>query len=129
MAFTMGIKMISKTGKLNILKTKILKKCYAIMSPFNIHIVHHQHNLTLTILPESDYYKIIYFGGIIGAIRNRETGWELVPEEEILPGDLPPFDYQHNEENRPQLHLNTLQINYIAGEIENHLSHPNENLK
>ncbi|WP_131539336.1 hypothetical protein [Pedobacter nototheniae] len=94
------------------------------MNPFNIHIIHKQHNLTLTILPEDDYYKIIYFGGIIGAIRNRGTEWELVPEDEIEPGDLPPFDYQHNEQNRPELHLNTLEINQIAGEIENHLSHP-----
>ncbi|MCZ4243550.1 hypothetical protein O0955_05975 [Pedobacter sp. HCMS5-2] len=75
-------------------------------------------------MPEEDYYKIIYFGGIIGAIRNLGNDWELVPEEDILPGDLPPFDYQHGRQDWPELHLNTLEINQIAGEIENHLSHP-----
>jgi len=96
------------------------------MSPFNVHIIHQQHNLTLTILYEKDYYKIIYFGGIVGAIRNHGHDWELVPEDEILASDLPPFEYQENRQGIANLQLNTPEINQIAGAIENHLSHIHE---
>ena len=66
------------------------------MDPFNIKIEFGEHDVTLTILPhESGYYKVIYFGGILGAVRS-ENGldlWQVVPPEEIEAGDLPLYHH------------------------------------
>jgi len=35
---------------------------------FNIKFGYGQKEVTLTILPQKDYFKIIYFGGIMGAV-------------------------------------------------------------
>ena len=67
------------------------------MEVFNIKIGYGKNELTLTILPTQEgYYKVIYYGGILGAVRleNDLETWEKVPEEEIIPGDLP--FYQHD---------------------------------
>lgn len=92
------------------------------MEPFNIHIPHKGREITLTIQPHSDYFKIIYNGGIVGAIRNHGNDWELMEEQDIAPGDLPLYDYKmgYNEEEKFELHL--FEINQIAGEIENVIS-------
>ncbi|RZL46805.1 MAG: hypothetical protein EOP00_13845 [Pedobacter sp.] len=90
------------------------------MEPFNIKISHHNNEVTLTILPEKDYFKIIYFGGIVGAIKPVGHEWVLVEEEEIEPGDLPLYEYKHGyADERPKLELNLPEINRIAAEIEN----------
>ena len=90
------------------------------MEPFNIHINHKGKEITLTIKPEQDYFKIIYFGGIVGAIRKLGTDWELVEEQEMEPGDLPLYDYKMGyDEDHEKLELNLPEINQIAGEIEN----------
>lgn len=90
------------------------------MEPFNIRIHHQNQDITLTILPENDYYKIIYFGAIVGAIRQLKYDWELVPEEEIEPGNLPPYDHKQGyDTDSPKLELHLYEINQIAGEIEN----------
>jgi len=90
------------------------------MEPFNIRIPHKGKEITITIQPENDYYKIIYYGGIVGAIRNHGTDWELVAEEEITPGDLPLYDYKMGHDDHEKLELQLFEINQIAGEIEKH---------
>lgn len=65
------------------------------MEVFNIKIGFGANEVTLTILPAEEYYKVIYFGGILGAIRledDNET-WEKVPDEEVDPGDLPLYKH------------------------------------
>lgn len=89
------------------------------MQPFNIHIENNDEKVTLTILPEKNYYKIVYFGGIIGAIKSVESGWELLAEEEIEAGGLPFYDFKHGVDEQPKLELNLPKINQIAAEIEN----------
>jgi len=89
------------------------------MEPFNIRIPNNDEEVTLTILPEQDYFKIIYFGGILGAIKEFEGAWELLPEEEIAAGDLPFYDYKHGVDDQPKLELNLPKINQIAAQIEN----------
>lgn len=89
------------------------------MEPFNIRIQNNDQEVTLTVLPENNYFKLIYFGGIIGAIREFEDGWELLPEEEIEPGALPFYDYKNGIDEQPKLKLSLPKINQIAAEIEN----------
>lgn len=91
-------------------------------SPFNIKIDHKGKELTLTIIPEEDYFKIVYFGGIIGAIRKTGSEWELMETEEIEPGDLPWYEYKQSyTEEEPELRLSLPEINRIAGAIENEI--------
>ncbi|TKC09964.1 hypothetical protein FA048_07065 [Pedobacter polaris] len=90
------------------------------MEPFNIKINHNQQEITLTILPEKDYFKIVYFGAIVGAIKQLDHDWELVAEDEIEPGILPLYDYKQSySDDQPKVVLNLPEINQIAGEIEN----------
>ncbi|SFH02064.1 hypothetical protein [Pedobacter insulae] len=89
------------------------------MEPFNIRIQQNDKDVTLTVLPEGNYFKLIYFGGIIGAIRESNGAWELLPEEEIEPGGLPFYDYKKGLIDQPELTLNLPKINQIAAEIEN----------
>lgn len=89
------------------------------MEPFNIHIHNKDEEVTLTILPENNYFKLIYFGGIIGAIKEFDGGWELLPEEEIEAGGLPFYDYKKSVDDQPKFEMNLPKINLIAAEIEN----------
>lgn len=89
------------------------------MKPFNIQIQHNNEEVTLTILPEHDYYKIVYFGGIIGAIKELNGQWELLAEEEIDAGSLPFYDYKHGVDDQPKLELHLPLVNQISGQIEN----------
>ena len=89
------------------------------MEPFNIRIQNNEEAVTLTVLPEKNYFKIVYYGGIIGAIKEFDGGWELLAEEEIEVGDLPFYDYKHGVDDQPKLELNLPKINQIAAEIEN----------
>lgn len=62
------------------------------MEPFNIKVGFGEKEVTLTILPASEgYYKVIYFGGIVGAVRPEADGegWEQLEEDEVPAGDLP----------------------------------------
>ncbi|MFI5452939.1 hypothetical protein ACHMWN_12370 [Pedobacter sp. UC225_61] len=89
------------------------------MEPFNIHIQHNGEEITLTVLPEKDYFKLIYFGAIIGAIKETEGEWELLEEDEIEPGALPLFEYKNGGHEQLKFELNLPKINQIAAEIEN----------
>jgi hypothetical protein len=88
------------------------------VKPFNIHILNNEESLTLTILPENNYFKIIYLGGIVDALKKLESDWELMPQEEIEAGSLPFYDYKKSIDNTPKLELNLTKINQITCEIE-----------
>jgi hypothetical protein len=90
------------------------------MVPFNIQIDHGDEKITLTIIPKEDYYIIVYFGSILGAIRKMGLDWILLQQDEIDPGMLEYFDHKQNFEGT-RLSLGIHEINLIAGEIENHL--------
>lgn len=93
------------------------------MEPFNIKIWLTEQPITLTVLPTSDYYKIIYFGGILGAITFKNKQWKLVPPEEVEAGDLPPY-HNNTDEIRKEIVLNEQNIQKIGEEIEK--SHSNQ---
>lgn len=66
------------------------------MEVFNIKIGFGANEITLTILPaEEGYYKVIYYGGILGAVRldKDHSTWEKVPDEELEAGDLPVYKH------------------------------------
>ncbi len=89
------------------------------MKPFNIKAGYGENQVTLTILPtEEGYYKVIYYGGILGAIRQTQTAdsWELVPPEEVIAGDLPLYETDLTED-RLEIVLNDQTIGDIGNEI------------
>jgi hypothetical protein len=90
------------------------------MTAFNIDIELDDQQITLTIIPKDDYFKIVYSGGILGAIRKQESDWILLEAEEIEPGELKPLDYKQTED-RHQITLGVAEVNQISGAIENHL--------
>ncbi|TCD00721.1 hypothetical protein EZ449_19665 [Pedobacter frigidisoli] len=89
------------------------------MTAFNIRFEHAGNTVTLTIIPKDDYYLIVYFGGILGAIRNRDTDWVILKKEDINHGELSYYDHT-TESAATKITLGTAEINQIAGEIENH---------
>ena len=58
---------------------------------FNIKIGSGQNQVTLTILPKHDHFKVIYFGGVMGAVRCVDAEWILIDPEETEIGDLPEY--------------------------------------
>ncbi|RDC56149.1 hypothetical protein DU508_11050 [Pedobacter chinensis] len=90
------------------------------MTSFNVHIDHNGDNLTLTIIPKEDYFKIVYFGGILGALRKQGTDWILMEESEIDPGELAPFDYKLTPDG-VHISLDSHEINQISEQIEHYL--------
>jgi hypothetical protein len=65
------------------------------MKPFNIKIGFGEKEVTLTILSGGEgYYKVMYYGGIVGAVRPEPDGegWEQVPDGEFSIGDLPIYE-------------------------------------
>jgi hypothetical protein len=66
------------------------------MEVFNIKVGFGHNEVTLTILPQRGCYIVLYYGGILGALRlesDNET-WEKVPDEDIDPGNM--SFYQHD---------------------------------
>ncbi|MEJ5961683.1 hypothetical protein [Pedobacter immunditicola] len=89
------------------------------MEPFNIKVGYGDNEVTLTILPTKEkYYKVIYYGGIVGAIRymNDTDGWEVVPPEEVVAGDLPLYEPDLTGE-RLEVVLNDETVDEIGNEI------------
>jgi hypothetical protein len=73
------------------------------MDPFNIKITLAEQAITLTILPvNTEMYKVVYFGGILGVIRRQsdQYSWESVPTEELLAGDLPFYQRTLNSDHQ-----------------------------
>jgi hypothetical protein len=101
-------------------KQKTASKRFEIMTAFNIEIEHNDQRITLAIIPKDDYFKIIYFGGILGAIRKQGSDWILLEAAEIEHEELLPFDYKLNE-GSDHISLGVAEVNQISGAIENHL--------
>lgn len=91
------------------------------MDVFNIKVAYHGDDITLTVAKSAHEFRIIYNGGIIGAIRQKETDWEWLPEDEITPGELPLLSEKQGFANE-KLPLGLPDINHIVAAIENHLS-------
>lgn len=94
------------------------------MEPFNIKIGYGEKEVTLTILPiEAGYYKVIYFGAILGAVcYDQESDyWQAVPIEEIEAGDLPLYRHDLNGD-RLEVVLTDGCIQEIGNEIENQVN-------
>ncbi|TDO24095.1 hypothetical protein [Pedobacter duraquae] len=90
------------------------------MDPFNIKTGFGEHEVTLTILPhENGYYKVIYFGGVLGAVRyeNDTDLWEVVPPEEVEAGDLPLYQDDLSGD-RLKIVLDEETVDEIGEEIE-----------
>lgn len=88
------------------------------MTAFNIEIEHNDQAIILTITPKADYFKIVYLGDLLGAIKKQESDWILLKAEEIEPEELMPFKLTEKGHN---LSLGVAEINQISGAIENHL--------
>lgn len=88
------------------------------MKAFNIHVPS-ENNLTLTILFADKQFKIIYEGGIIGALKIKASGYEFISAEEVVPGQLPLYDYKQTNENLngDPFILNDQNLNEIAEQI------------
>ena len=97
------------------------------MEPFNIKVGYGEREVTLTILPTDGYYKVIYYAGILGAIRyDHDAGyWEIVPPEELPVADLP--NYVHDlSSDRLEIVLTDETVAEIGNEIELYLLLSNE---
>jgi len=88
------------------------------MTAFNIEIDHNDQAIILTVIPKADYFKIVYLGGILGAIKKQESDWILLKAEEIDPEGRA-LDYTLTRNNH--LSLGVAEINQISGAIENQL--------
>lgn len=92
------------------------------MEPFNIKIEDQDEEITLTILPADEgYYKVIYYVGILGAVRSLGNRWEQVPPEEVIAGELPLYEADKAGE-RHELVLTDQVISDIGVEIEAYLA-------
>lgn len=88
------------------------------MEVFNIKIGFGENEVTLTILPVEEYYKVIYYGGVLGALRMEDDNetWEKVPDEEVEAGDLP--FYKHDlTADRLDIMLDEHTVQRIGEEI------------
>lgn len=86
---------------------------------FNIKFGYGQKEVTLTILPHEDYYKVIYFGGIMGAVRYVDNDWDLIEADQLEGGDLPLYTPDLNGD-RLEVVLDENSVDTIGQEIELH---------
>ena len=91
------------------------------MEPFNIKIKYHSNEITLTILPaENNIFKIIYFGGILGAVQLDHEEWYFRPIEEIEAGSLPYYT-PGKEGSHIEIELTEFVVEQIGAEISEYL--------
>jgi len=88
------------------------------MTAFNIEIDHLDQVIKLTIIPKDDYFKIVYLGETLGAIRKQESDWILLKAEEIDPDEL---DVDYKLADGHHVFLGVAELNQVSGAIENHL--------
>ncbi len=87
------------------------------MESFNIKISYGTNEVTLTILPtDNDYYKVIYYGGVLGAVCFDGNDWEAVAPENLEAGDLPFYEPGRPGE-RIEIELTDHVIDRIGWEI------------
>lgn len=90
------------------------------MEPYNIRISYGSHDVTLTILPaEQGYYKVIYYGGILGGVCYDGKDWDIVGPDKIIAGDLPFYEPGLVGE-RIEIELNDHVVDRIGWEINLH---------
>nr|WP_068891174.1 hypothetical protein [Pedobacter panaciterrae] len=90
---------------------------------FNIKVGYGEKEVTLTILQvKENYFKVIYFGGVMGGVTFNGGEWDLVEIEEMEIGDLPLYEPELKGE-RLQVILNEATVDAIGEEIESYLSH------
>lgn len=93
------------------------------MEPFNFYLPHHEQGLTLKIVKGPAYYKIYFEDYIIAAIQQVNGAWVLVSFEDFLPEDIIQYAYVNGiTKSCAVIDLSMLEINQIAGEIENRIS-------
>ncbi len=88
------------------------------MKTFNIHLKSRD-GLTLTIVLADQQYKIIYDGGIIGALTFKDNTHQFVQADEVVPGQLPLFEYKKTNDSKGSepLSLRQRDIDEIADQI------------
>lgn len=91
------------------------------METFNIEVPYAGEEVTLTVMRSDDKFRLVFNGGIIGALQQQETDWEWLEEEDILVGELP-FLKDKMGLNDESLPFGLPDINHIAAAIENHLN-------
>jgi hypothetical protein len=91
------------------------------MESFNIKVPYHGEEITFTISHHKNEFKLIYNGGVIGALGKAGDDWRWLKDEEISIADLPPLEYKKGI-NDEELKLGLPDINHVVGAIENHLS-------
>lgn len=92
------------------------------MEPFNIKIKHGKKELTLTILPDDKgYFKVIYFGGILGAVYFDGHNWEQVPPADVIAGDLPMYEPGPASDDHEDLSLSEYLVEGVGREIDLYL--------
>lgn len=92
---------------------------------FNIKIGYGDREVTLTILEHKDYFKVIYFGGIMGAVQHADGDWFLMDPEEVEASDLPLYTPDLKSE-RLEIVLDEHTVDAIGREIEQHYSDEEE---
>ncbi|TCC88085.1 hypothetical protein EZ428_20400 [Pedobacter frigiditerrae] len=90
------------------------------MEPFNIKIRVTEKVITLTILPKDNQYKIIYFGGIIGGLKQENNNLIFIKPENIVPGSLPLYNYKQADStaSETQLRLTNEVLQDIKIEVQ-----------
>lgn len=84
---------------------------------FNIKLGYGSKEVTLTMLKHKDYFKVIYFGGIMGAVQKVDSDWYLMNQEDIDAGDLPQYVPDLKDE-RLEIVLDERTAEAIGREIE-----------
>jgi len=93
-----------------------------VMEPFNIRINVQGEDVTLTILPyQSNAFKVIYYGGILGAVKRNRRHWEIIAAEEVPAGELPLFE-PHRQHEEIELELSGELAISVGKAIDTHLS-------
>lgn len=72
-----------------------------------------------------DYYKVIYFGGIMGAVKQINEDWELMDPQEVDAGNLPQYITDLKGE-RLEIVLEEHTVDAIGSEIEHYNSDDEE---
>lgn len=95
------------------------------MEAFNIKINIKGKETTLTILPEKNEYKIIYFGGIIGALQPKADDFDFIKPGDVSPGSLPIYKYKQAESTatEPEIKLSPAILTVIKNKVKSIIQH------
>lgn len=90
------------------------------MEAFNIKINTKGKEMTLTILPIDLEYQIIYYGGIIGALKQSGTELQFIEPEDTTPGHLPLYSYKQSDspEDEPEFKMDKQALAQIIDAVK-----------